>query len=99
MADNSVREPLTVETTTCKPTCKRPINGTAIKFTFVCMVFQFSLIVMFMVLVDYGEDSLPSLVADRPTVGNNKSGTAAKNEKNEQAHNDISVYYPSKCFY
>ena len=51
---------------------------------------------MFMVLVDYGEHSLPSLVADRPTVKNNKSGIA---EKNEQASNDISVFYPSKCFY
>lgn len=90
--NSSVREPLTVETATCRPTCKRPINGTSIKFTFVSLVFQFSLIVMFVVLVDYGEQSLPSPIDHSPMTK-----SAGKGDENEQAFNDISIYYPSKC--
>ncbi|CAH3195186.1 unnamed protein product [Porites evermanni] len=96
MADDSlhssVREPLTVETTTCRPTCRRPVNGTQIKFTFVSLVFQFSLIVMFMVLVDYGEQSLPSPIGQRPMAKSDKS--AGNRDENERAFNDISIYYP-----
>ena len=93
--NSSVREPLTIETTTCRPTCRRPLNGTKIKFTFVSLVFQFSLIVLFMVLVDYGEQSLPSPVDQRPMAKSDKS--AGNRDENERAFNDISIYYPSKC--
>ena len=93
--NSSVREPLTIETTTCRSTCTRPVNGTKIKFTFVSLVFQFSLIVLFMVLVDYGEQSLPSPVDQRPMAKSDKS--AGNRDENERAFNDISIYYPSKC--
>ena len=97
--DSTVRQPLTIETptsnTSCRPTCKRPVNGTAVKFTFVCTVFQITLIVMFMALVDYGEHALPTLAAKRGTEEDgNKSQKAAESA---QAVNDISLYYPSKC--
>ena len=90
MADDStVREPLTVETTTCRPSCKRPVNGTAVKFTFFAMTFQIILIVLFMALVDYGGQSMPPRAAE-----SNSSETA---EKNSQKVNDITIYYSSKC--
>ena len=90
MADDSaVREPLTVETTTCRPSCKRPVNGTAVKFTFIAMTFQIILIVLFMALVDYGGQSMPPRAAE--------SNTNETTEENNQKGNDIAIYYPSKC--
>ena len=48
-----------------------------------------------MVLVDYGEQSLPSPVDQRPMAKSDKS--AGNRDENERAFNDISIYYPSKC--
>lgn len=85
---------LSHETTTCRPTCKKPINGTNIKFTFCSLSFQIVLIVLFMVLVDYGDHSLPTLESKGGTVGN--TATPVTIESKETA-NDISLYYSSKC--
>lgn len=90
---STARNLLSPETTTCRPTCKKPINGTNIKFTFCSLSLQIVLIVLFMVLVDYGDHSLPTLES---TGGSAGTATPATKESKETA-NDISLYYPSKC--
>ena len=91
--DSTAKNLLSQETTTCRPTCKRPINGTNIKFTFFCITFQIILIVLFMALVDYGDHSLPT-----PTSKGEKaeSEESPGNGENKEKTNDISLYYPSK---
>lgn len=90
--DSSVRQPLTIETTTCRPSCKRPINGTAIKFTFFSITFQIVLIVLFMSLVDYGDHSRPTLSAKDGTDGSNES-QATEIKESKESNNDITLYY------
>lgn len=58
------------------------------------MAFQIILIVLFMLLVEYGDQSRPTPITEGGEVEGNKTDSAAKSEK---AVNDISVYYPSKC--
>lgn len=89
--DSTAKNLLSQETTTCRPTCKRPINGTNIKFTFFCITFQIILIVLFMALVDYGDHSLPT-----PTSKGEKaeSEESPGNGENKEKTNDISLYYP-----
>ncbi|XP_015769285.1 PREDICTED: ammonium transporter Rh type A-like isoform X1 [Acropora digitifera] len=87
---STARNLLSPETTTCRPTCKKPINGTNIKFTFCSLSLQIVLIVLFMVLVDYGDHSLPTLES---TDGSAGTATPATKESKETV-NDISLYYP-----
>ena len=79
------------------PARKQPRNGTAVKFTLLLLLFQSILVVLFMVLTDYGEHALPpqSVNVQEKPVGNNTTQTTVMTGK-EVAVNDITLYYPSK---
>jgi len=79
------------------PTRKQPRNGTAVKFTLLLLLFQSILVVLFTILTDYGQHSLPPqrVSVQEKVVGNNTTQTEVmEGEKIEV--NDISLYYPSK---
>lgn len=79
------------------PIRKQPRNGTAVKFTLLLLLFQSILVVLFMILTDYGQHSLPPqrVSVQEKVVGNNTTQTEVmEGEKIEV--NDISLYYPSK---
>lgn len=91
--NTSLRQPLRSSSPT-----RKPRNGTAVKFTMLSLLFQFILIVLFMVLTDYGGHSLPprgASVQER-AAGNNTTQTVVMRARNEIAVNDITLYYPSK---
>lgn len=89
----SPREPLRSPS----PTRKQPRNGTAVKFTLLLVLFQSALVVLFMILTDYGEHSLPqqSVSVQEKVVGNNTTKTEVLKGQKIEA-NDITLYYPSK---
>ena len=89
----SLREPLRSPS----PTRKQPRNGTAVKFTILLLLFQSILVVLFMILTDYGDHSLPpqSVSVQEKVIGNNTTQTLVMTGK-EIAVNDITLYYPSK---
>ncbi|XP_020600999.1 ammonium transporter Rh type A-like isoform X2 [Orbicella faveolata] len=77
------------------PTRKQPRNGTAVKFTLLLLLFQSILVVLFTILTDYGQHSLPPqrVSVQEKVVGNNTTQTEVmEGEKIEV--NDISLYYP-----
>jgi len=90
---SSLRVPLRSDS----PTRKQPRNGTAVKFTILLLLFQSILVVLFMVLTDYGDHSLPPqrVSVKEKVVGNNTTQTEFL-EGEKLAENDITVYYPSK---
>ena len=90
---SSLRVPLRSDS----PTRKQPRNGTAVKFTLLLLLFQSVLVVLFMVLTDYGEHSLPSqrVKVKEKVVGNNTTEIEVLEGEKLEA-NDITVYYPSK---
>lgn len=89
----SPREPLRSPS----PTRKHPRNGTAVKFTLLVLLFQSVLVVLFMILTDYGEHSLPPqrVSVQTKVFGNNTTETEVLEGQKIEA-NDITLYYPSK---
>lgn len=67
------------------------------KFTLLLLLFQAVLVVLFMILTDYGEHSLPPqrVSVQEKVVGNNTTETEVLEGQKIEA-NDITVYYPSK---
>lgn len=59
------------------------------KFTIAAALFQIILIVLFAILVDYGEHALPP--HKRKGADTNTTGSAPS-----LSVNDVAVYYPSK---
>ena len=88
--DSSVREPLS----SSRPRRYRK-GGHGVKFSLVCLVFQAILLVLFSVLVDYGQHALPPQSKANSSGGKNGNKTTRVAEP--LPSNDIVIYYPSKC--
>ncbi|KAJ7325357.1 hypothetical protein OS493_029906 [Desmophyllum pertusum] len=84
--DSSLRQPLSSSNRT-----RVRRNGTAVKFTLISLTFQFLLIVLFLVLTEYGDHSLPpqAVAAQARLTGSNKTTAGS-----EQPVNEVSIYYP-----